>query len=232
MHIVVPLAGPDFQRPDGALKPLTPIDGAPLLRRALDSRPWADRVPPECCSFVLHDSAAARGFATDCLSRWYPASRHIYLSAFTQGAAMSAAAGVVAQAGQVDGPLIVDLADILYSCPEDPLAVPWVDTGGVALTFDSDDPRYSYLRTDENGRVVEAAEKRVISRHASAGTYLFRDSAVYLRALAHALDAPDRHVHASLYFVCPLFNGVLQQDLKVRLSTVGNVQDIKVAGSA
>src|SRR5262249_46067017 len=43
-----------------------------------------------------------------------------------------------------------------------------------ALVFDAIRPRWSYVRIDPQGLVVEAAEKRPISRCATAGFYYFR----------------------------------------------------------
>ena len=79
----------------------------------------------------------------------------------------------------------------------------------------------------EQGVVVEAAEKRVISNEASAGTYGFRSGPVFLRALAHALENAATQTYRDLFFVCPLFNGVLAQSLAVATTTVSNVRDIK-----
>jgi hypothetical protein len=229
MRIVVPLAGPDFVGPDGTVKALHPVDGLPLLRRALESRPWADAVPPGDMGFVMMDRPETRAFAEGPLQGWYPGASVVFLSRPTGGAALSALAGMALAAGAQTGPIIVDLADILYSATLD-VAATLSDqprAGGIALTFESDWPGYSYLRCDADGRVVEAAEKRVISSHASAGTYVFASAAVYLRAVAHALENANSQTHNGLFFVCPLFNGVLAQGLDVALAPVSDVIDIK-----
>ena len=50
------------------------------------------------------------------------------------------------------------------------------------VTFPSVHPRYSYVRLDAEGLVVEAAEKRAISRHATAGFYWFAQAADFFAA--------------------------------------------------
>ena len=40
MKVIVPLAGPDFVKPDGSVKAEISVEGLPLLRRALESRSW------------------------------------------------------------------------------------------------------------------------------------------------------------------------------------------------
>lgn len=242
MQVIVPLAGPDFIRADGSLKALVPLEGGPLLRHVLDSRAWAGRVAPDAYTFVLADRAETRAFAADHLGGWYPGARTVFLSEYTQGAALSCLAGVAAAVRDADTPLMLDLADILYTCDLDPVAalapppdtapdtasVTGTETGGVALTFASDNPVYSYLRR-EDGRVVEAAEKRVISDEASAGTYLFRNAPVFLRAIAHGLENAATQTHRDLFFVCPLFNGVIAQGLAVDTHPVTDIHDIKTA---
>jgi hypothetical protein len=228
MRVVVPLAGPDFIRPDGSVKAEIVVQGQPMLRAALGSRPWAPEVPPERYVFVMADRPEARAFASGPLARWYPGAAQVFLGQYSQGAALSALAGV-AMSFADESPLIVDLADILYSSDLRPSAVLSRDPGcgAIALAFQSRSPSYSYLRTGDDGRVVEAAEKRVISTNASAGTYVFADAAVYLTAMAHALRHFDGQQHNGFLYVCPLFNGVLASRYTVALAPVTDVVDIK-----
>ena len=100
------------------------------------------------------------------------------------------------------------------------------------LTFDSDLAIYSYLEKNAAGEVVRAAEKKVISRHASAGTYFFRSGAVYLRAVAHALEHAEKQMFKNLFFVCPLMNGVLGQSLRVLAIEVEDLRDVKTADAS
>lgn len=228
MHVIVPLAGPDFVRADGSIKALEPFQGKPLLRYALNSRPWSCKV--KHYSFVLYDSEETREFANNYLRHWHKGCSIVYLSAFSQGAAMSALAGVSAL-NEFYQPLIIDLADIIYksnvSIEQVLQASP--DIGGIALAFKSRNPQYSYLASDKNGQVVAAAEKKVISDQASAGTYIFRDCAIVLRAIAHAIENESSQTYNDLFYVCPLFNGVLAQGKKVSLVPVSDVTDVKLS---
>lgn len=228
MQVIVPLAGPDFVRPDGSVKALQRVEGAPLLRHALSGRNWAASVPPEAYSFVMIDDPATRRFAGETLAAWYPGAHVVFLSRPSRGAALSAIAGVSAHAA-AGTPVILDLADILYDCTLDPGRALAADpgAGGIALTFQSRNPVYSYLATDGEGTFVEAAEKRVISEQASAGTYVFASAATLLRALAHALENESSQTHNGLFYACPLFNGVRAQGRRVLLYPVSNVRDIK-----
>jgi hypothetical protein len=232
LKVIVPLAGPDFEREDGGVKAALAIDGQPLLRRCLEGRSWWRRgqVRGEDLVFVLRDTPRSRRFAAEALAAWYPSARVVTLSATADGAALSALAGI-ALVGAEAGPLCVDLADIEYRSSFDPVrcfAQPF-GVAAAALVFHSTSPAYSYLRTDSEGNVVEAAEKRVISTHASAGTYVFDSAATYLEALAHNLRHRDQVAHRGLFYVCPLYNGVIATGRRVVLEQVHDVRDVKTA---
>ncbi|WP_374321970.1 hypothetical protein [Brevundimonas sp.] len=232
MKIVVPLAGPDFELEDGSTKAELVIEGHPLLRRSLDGRPWAvlQQIVPSDYIFVLKDTAVSREFARCTLQSWYPACKTVFVSDYTQGAALSAAAGCSLTGGK-DEPLIVDLADIEFQADLDINAQfsRHAELGAIALTFKSDNPAYSYLLEDADGVFLRAAEKRVISDNASAGAYIFRNPGVYFSALAHALAHPEAHIFNDLFYVCPLFNGVAAGGWVVSRENVLDIRDIKIA---
>ena len=226
MIVVVPLAGPDFEGDDGLVKSERRVQGLPLLRRSLESRPWwGDAV--EQLIFVLRDTARSRRFARERLEVWYPAAEVIFLSSATAGAAFSAAAAL-ALVRDPDAPVVVDLCDILFDAELDvPAAFASSDRlGGLAITFPSDRAKYSYLTFDAAGDMLLAREKVVISDVASAGVYIFRSSAVFLRALASSLEQRAAVAHNGVLFVCPMLNGVKDQGLAVRGAPAVNVVDV------
>lgn len=230
MQVIVPLAGPDFVRKDGSLKAKLSIDGEPLLKRVLNSRPWAARLNGSDYVFVLMDQAETRVFASSDLATWFPGASITFLSRPTRGAALSALPGLAGFRTENE-PLIIDLADILYDSNLNPEEHFLKDDrcGGIALVFQSGEPAYSYLKRDAAGNFVEAAEKKVISEEASAGTYMFRNQSTYLRALAHGLENESTQAFNGLFYVCPLMNGICHQGKTVSLETVSNIIDVKVA---
>ena len=233
MRSIVPLAGPDFILPDGRVKAEQSIDGFPLLRAALGTRPWANSLSSNAYSFILLDRPETRRFAFENIKTWYPESHIVFVSRTTRGAALSALAGLTGYTS-TDDVVIVDLADILYFSALDVAGVFQGDAnaGALALTFESDDLSYSYLETDCSGRFVKAAEKRKISNIASAGTYIFRNTSVYLRALSYSLENEGEQTFNGLHYVCPLLNGVRDHGKNVLLSSVTNVRDIKCGSGA
>jgi NDP-sugar pyrophosphorylase family protein len=84
---------------------------------------------------------------------------------------------------------------------------------GLIMTFDSTHPKWSYVRTDENGRAVEAAEKKVISNHATAGLYYFKHGSDFIGA-TEAMIYKDIRFNNQFY-VCPSYNELILEDKKI-----------------
>lgn len=72
------------------------------------------------------------------------------------------------------------------------------------VVFEGVHPRWSYVRVDDQGFVIEAAEKRPISRLATAGVYWFARGRDFVDG-AMAMIRKDASVDGR-FFVCPTFN--------------------------
>ena len=220
MKCIVPLAGPDVIHPVAGLTPLRMIDGAPMIERVLKSRVWARNLKGEDYVFVVLDRPEA-ALLTAFLAATWPGCAIVRLPHLTEGALLTALAGA-AVLPAASGPVVVDLADIVFEGGDLPSA--WPETlGGLVPCFASSEPRFSYLRLDGD-RVLETAEKRVISEAASAGVYVFRDLAVLIAAAAHSIAHREMLAHKGVLFVCPAMNGVIAQGLTVKAHWVDNVK--------
>jgi hypothetical protein len=226
VNCIVPLAGPDFVTPAFGLRPLYPIDGVPLIEAALTSRPWWRRgaVSADGLVFVMRDVAGANEVRAFIASR-FAGARIVMLSHQTGGALMSALAGG-ALIADIDAPLIVDLVDVLYDADIDVEGL-FADpaTAGALPWFSADEDCYSYLQL-EGDRVTRTAEKQVISSHASAGTYLFRDAATFLEAVAFSLRHRETLAWRDVLYLCPAFNGLIGEDRIVRAFEVADCRPI------
>ena len=226
MNILVPLAGPDFLGLDGKLKGCELFQGEPMLKKILQTRPWADHV--ERYIFIFQDESECHQFYEEKLKKWFPSSMSIFLSAPTSGASLSALAGL-SLISNFHSPLMVDLADIYFE-PNSEFDVDKlirVEYQNGAFTFQSDEPCYSYLKFSNDGKFLEAAEKKVISDRASSGVYYFVNAAAYCEAIAwHVIKGTD-YCYKGLFYVCPLLNGLLKQGQLVTEVPVSNIIDLK-----
>lgn len=207
MKCIVPLAGPDLWTDKHGLRPLFDLDGTPLIAAALKARAWAGKLAPEDYVFVLREVARLSELV-DYLRATWPGCRIVTLSNLTGGALFSVLAAMALV--KPDEPVIVDLADILFSSgPSDPEALfAGEGHGAIVPVFTSSEDCYSYL-TIFDDLVTEAREKQVISDNASAGVYMFRDIKVFLRAAAHNIDHRETMSFRNILFICPMVNGVI-----------------------
>jgi len=84
---------------------------------------------------------------------------------------------------------------------------------GLIMTFKSSHPKWSYARTDKTGRVVEVAEKRLISDKATVGLYYFKKGEDFVNAAQSMIHKDIRYDNQ--FFVCPTYNELLLQDKKI-----------------
>ena len=79
---------------------------------------------------------------------------------------------------------------------------------GCIMTFQSTEPSHSYSRVVD-GRVVEVAEKKVISDKATAGLYYFRKGSDFVKA-AHEMIKKNIRVNNEFY-ICPVYQELIDK---------------------
>ena len=181
-------------------KELAELDGKPLIEHVLDRLGPLSNEPV----VVVLDAVADKKYCIgDVVRLVVPAATSVRVGR-TSGAACSALCAI----GDVrldedlivlngDQLLDVDLHGIIQTFRASTL-----DAGTVV--FDATHPRWSYVRVDADEHVVEAAEKRPISRLATAGVYWFRRASDFFDA-AQTMVLQGSTQQAS-YFICPTLN--------------------------
>jgi dTDP-glucose pyrophosphorylase len=101
---------------------------------------------------------------------------------------------------------------------------------GLIMTMWADDPKLSYVRLDEQGKVAEVVEKQVISNDATVGIYNFRYGRDFVQA-AEQMIAKDLRVKGEFY-VAPVYNDMIAWGARVVVHNVGRVgQDMYGLGT-
>lgn len=86
--------------------------------------------------------------------------------------------------------------------------------GGV-ICFEAVHPKWSYVRLDEKGKIVEAVEKRPISKKAIAGFYYFKRGADFVASAKRSIEK-DASVNG-LYFIAPTFNEMVLENKNLEI---------------
>ncbi len=85
---------------------------------------------------------------------------------------------------------------------------------GSMLTFTSTHPKWSYVKTDNNGFVTEVAEKKTISDIATVGIYYWKSGSDYVK---YAEQMIDKNVRVNNeFYVCPVYNEAIVDDKKIK----------------
>jgi hypothetical protein len=172
---------------------------------------------------VIRDHPTGAAKLESYIRKTFPGARIVRLDAPTRGALLTVVAGLGALRSP-EAAVIVDLADIAFTWSSniETVFASQLRVDAIVPWFESQAPCYSYLAL-VGDRVTEAREKQVISRHATAGAYAFRNVPVLLRAIAHGLAHPDETLVGSSYFVCPILNGVIASGSEVLAASVTDV---------
>lgn len=93
------------------------------------------------------------------------------------------------------------------------------DLDGMIMTMKADDPKWFYARTNEDGFVIETAEKKVISEDATVGIFNFKHGRDLVRA-ANQMIADDIRVNGEFY-TCPAYNYLIKEGKKIGIYGIG-----------
>lgn len=103
--------------------------------------------------------------------------------------------------------------------------------GGI-LTFKSTHPKWSYVKTDEEGHIKEIKEKQVISDMATVGIYYWSKGSDYVR-YAEKMISENRRVNNEFY-VAPVYEDAIREDKKIKAYQVeqmwglGTPEDLEI----
>lgn len=88
---------------------------------------------------------------------------------------------------------------------------------GLLLSFESNDPRYSFAEINDNNIVIRTAEKVAISNNALMGAYFFTKASNFLDA-AHQLLKNEISESMKEYYVSLIYNILIESNKKIGLA--------------
>lgn len=78
---------------------------------------------------------------------------------------------------------------------------------GFIMTFSSSHPKWSYARVDGKNKVLEVAEKKVISDQATAGLYYFKKGSDFVNGAQSMIHKNIRYNNE--FYICPVYNELI-----------------------
>lgn len=214
MNILVPMAG-DSQRFEEAgysyPKNLVEIDGLSLIEHILQQlTPLALRGRIVC---LIREEEDRRFHTGDVVRLICPTATVLTVAGLESGAACTALLAIEHLVR--DEPLLVFNGDQIVSRDLRSIVEEFErrDLDGGTIVFNAVHPRWSYVRLDDDGLVVEAAEKRPISTHATAGAYWYRRAGEFVDAIMDMIRK-DARVDGR-FFICPAYNEMILRQKRI-----------------
>lgn len=220
LNIVIPMAGAGsrFAR-EGYVdpKPLISVHGVPMIKVVIDNlRPaFSHRF-----IFVCQKAHVKAYGLRERLEAWAPGCAVIELDGLTEGAACT----VLAARSFIydDEPLMIANSDQYVDVGIDKYLSLLEEDGldGLIMTMKADDPKWSFVGVDSEGRVNRVVEKEVISDEATVGIYNFRCGRDFVDGAERMIGENER-VNGEFY-VAPVYNKLIDAGRKIGFFCVGS----------
>lgn len=224
LHIIMPMAGEGsrFLKEGWTTpKPLIKLKGIPLFQRAISSVK-IEGVPMKY-SFIVRQEHIDKYGIDKGIKALLPDANIFSVLKTTRGAVETCLMAESAIADE-DGIVVMD-CDLEFRSRQyidilrEELSLSVDDAhGGALVSFESNNPRYSYAALGEDGFVSRTAEKEVISNHALCGAYFFSTGKRFKEVAHQLMNEPE--FKKPEYYLSLLYNYLLEADEKVRLATM------------
>jgi len=206
INVVIPMAGLGSRFSNAGYpdpKPLIPVNGTPMICHVLDnlSAPINLRFIIICQEKDLEAYPDIRAR----LEEYSAKLRIITIDGLTEGAACT----VLAAKSLIDNdsPCVIANCDQHVSADLLPFYQALTSADGLIMTFTADDPKWSFVRRDAEGKITEVVEKEVVSNEATVGIYGFRHGADFCAAALKMIE-DDERVNGEFY-VAPAYNKMI-----------------------
>lgn len=222
LHIVMPMAGEGSRFAKAGWttpKPLIELDGQPLFKHAISSVS-AEGIQMKY-SFIVRQEHIDNYAIDKGIRSFLPEANIFSVLKTTRGAVETSLMAESAIADE-DAIIVMD-CDLEFRSKEFLKIIKLIlsepvekSSGGALVSFESDQPKYSYAELGEDGLVKRTAEKEVISSHALCGAYFFSTGKEFRQIAHRLLDEPE--FKKPEYYVSLLYNYMLEKGEKVYLA--------------
>ena len=224
LNIVIPMAGHGSRFQQAGYKdpkPLIPVHGVPMIRAVIDN------LRPNCAHrfFFLCQASHIEDYPLESILRKAaPGCEIRTLDRVTAGAACT----VLLASDGIDNqsPLMIANCDQWIDASIDE----YLDAGmregidAFLMTMKDDSPKWSYVRRDDQQRIIGVIEKEVVSDEATVGIYNFARGADFVAAAKDMIRANDRSKNE--FYVAPVYSRVIRNGDRVETVSIGEAGDV------
>ena len=222
LNVLIPMAGAGSRFSDAGFtfpKPLIEVKGMPMIQAVVENLNLKARF-----IFIVQEKDYSKYNLFFLLNLIAPGCEIVQVSGLTEGAACTTL--LAKQFIDSEKSLLIANSDqiIDWNPSETMYALETTDIDGAILTFSSIHPKWSYARVDQDGDVIEVAEKKPISDLATVGIYYWRRGSDYVRYAEQMISTADR-VNGEFY-VCPVYNYAIKDGRRIITKSVDQMWGI------
>lgn len=220
MQVLIPMAGrgsrflnekdrnPEYNKP----KPLINIAGHMMIEWALSSLPLTKE--DTLIFLVLKEHVDNSHIDQKLKEKFGENIKIVVVDKVTEGAACTAL--LAEKYIDNEEPMILTDSDHYLDGEQIFKDLKELNCDGLIPVFYATGTKWSFSKTNEDGKVIEVAEKRPISTNANIGAYYFSKGKDFVSAAKEMIAAEDRT--NGEFYVAPVYNYLIKKGKNIRLS--------------
>lgn len=222
MLLIIPMAGRGSRYANVGYtipKPLIQINGKPMLYHAFQS---VKNVPYQKVIFIaLKEHEQTYGVSKLIKEQIVEEFELILLDDVTEGQLCTVLAA--SHYFHPNLPLLVAASDS-YIKSDIAQEIKTSDADGIISVINLPGEQWSFARTNNEGKVIEVAEKTRISDHASTGIYYFKDAKRFEKIAEEMVQ--KKETTKGEYYIMPLYSKLIAEGADIVLSQAGAMWDM------
>ena len=212
LNVLIPMAGAGsrFEKSGYTFpKPLIDVNGEPMIKVVTENLNLESNF-----IYIVQKSHRKKYNLDTLLNLISPNCTIVEVDGLTEGAASTTL--LAKELINNDQPLIMANSDqfIEWDSNEFMYKMNESNADGGIVTFTSTHPKWSFAKIDNNGLVIEVAEKNPISDIATVGVYFWKHGSDYVKYAEQMIDKNIRVNNE--FYVCPVFNEAISDGKKIR----------------
>lgn len=217
LNIVIPMAGRGsrFAKAGYELpKPLIDVNGLPMIEVVTKN------IAPKCehrFIYICQQEHLEKYALAERLEKISPNCKIVTVDHITEGAACT----VLLAENYIDNddPMMIANSDQFVDTDINEYLAAMGNNDGLIMTMPADDPKWSFIKYDENGYVTMVREKEVISNEATVGIYNYAKGADFVK-YAKQMIRKNIRVNNEFY-VAPVYNEIIEVGARIGYYDIG-----------
>lgn len=218
LNILIPMAGRGSRFLNAGYikpKPLIDVNGKPMIQLVIENiRPKREHR----FIFVVQNEHIQDYKVDKLLKNLCPTCEIVVIDGITDGAACSSLKAITYINNK--DPLMIANSDQWINISIDDYLEMWDvnKSEGFIMTMYSSDPKWSYIKFDPSGIIIDIVEKVVVSNQATVGIYNFSRGDIFCQFAAQMID--EKNMSKGEYYVAPVYKYMLNNNANIGLFNI------------